>query len=189
MPPRLRSIGQRPTPAQRLRGLAILALGVFVAALALLVVAAAHGCGAPQRTFDQNAHIAINTAAHGLRLSDNILSPLYQQARATDVAAAVQRFEGAARAESTALAVLQSLEHAAAIYAATNAAGDKCIMGVLAGSLKQALDDLLAAMRAAGVTVSPELISGAGLVGDLVAAIVPACSSPSPSPSPKAGAR
>lgn len=144
------------------------------------------GCGGTQhpRSWDQNAHIGINTSAHALVLLDRTLSAAaaHDTATGTPDAVLVTRYQLAARAEQQALADLVLLEHGVDLAVATGAQPDRCRLAFLAQHAGQSIADLRAALSPLNVTLPADVSSAVPLLAAIVSDSANACPSGSPSP-------
>jgi hypothetical protein len=156
-----------------------------IGATALALVA---NCSAPQRTWDQSAHIAINTSTHALRTADTVLAELYtREARRAETIeqldAVDARWHPAVVAERTAIASLLAAEHAVDTAVASGRSADKCLVRTLLLRARTHTDDALRIARDLGATIDPATESAIHVIEGVLASLAPACSSDGPTSS------
>lgn len=160
--------------AMRIAALVAMAGAVLVPVAIAIAASVLHGCSAPQRTWDANARIGINSAAHVLRDVDSALAIVYQhEAHAATTLAQLDaidaRYAPAVTAERLARDALVDAEHAVDAAVATSSRDDRCRVRTAVVHANQLLVDAVRAARDLGATV-PDAIEDLGRLAVTLAA-------------------
>jgi hypothetical protein len=144
-----------------------------------------HGCAAsqhPNRTWDQDARIATNGAAHLLAGVDTAVATRYtqEQADAGNLDALDARFARVHTAETAARQALLAAEHAVDAAVNSGIAGDRCHARDLIVALNAPVHEAMQAIDEAGITVSSTEEETVTNIATAAAALAPSCGSSSP---------
>lgn len=169
------------------------AFGIFMLVYVGLVSLAVEGCSGAQRTWDQSAHIAVNTSTHALRMADTTINELYlREARQTHTIAALDavdsRYHPALVAEETALASLQAAEHAIDTALVSGRSADKCLVRTLLIRARTHTADAIRIARALGAQIDENTVSSINAIEQVIASLAPSCPVESSSSPPSGGA-
>jgi hypothetical protein len=155
----------------------------FVPVIMILYVS----CGGSQhpRTWYDEAHIGINTAAHALVAEDAALSSLMQSDADAGVSDAQQvaRYGTAARDERATLDALSALESGVNTAQQTGAVADRCRISFLVEHVQTTLSDMESALAEIGRPVPADVASLLPTLASIATAASPSCTSSSPPPS------
>ncbi|HSN28374.1 MAG TPA: hypothetical protein VLT45_18945 [Kofleriaceae bacterium] len=175
VPPRGQSgfVDMRP-----LKVFVLLGMGAIVIVPALVAMLL-HGCSGTQhrRSWDANAHIAVNGATHVLRAIDTGLSTRYSQLApdASDLAAFERPYQTALRAEHDALDSLLTAEHQIDAAVAIGDAPSRCRAGVAVEHSRQLVTDALNLASDFGVHVTADTQGTVGALESLATQLAPSC--------------
>lgn len=147
------------------------AMGVLLAlALGLSQLA----CG--PRPWHQTAHIAINSAAYGVRAADTIVAQAIERdARTRDGDSLERQYRPAITAMGAVRASLIAAQSAVDAAVATQSMPARCHARVLIDQARAAAEQLAVQLREAGVAVPDEVPRAVRLCGELAATLAPQC--------------